>query len=95
MKTPQIPKSKKTQAAPWKVQHRLHRSPRNFRQKFRTQAEQNFVANYLFKLPHDFHIYNEKGKKGTIENLLMGGDSNTWWKAFVDELGRLANVIDN
>ena len=35
---PQISKARRTQAAPRKVQHRLRRSPLNFRKKFPTQA---------------------------------------------------------
>ena len=56
LNTPQIPKSRKTQATPRQVQHRLHRSPRNLRQNFRTQASQHLVANHLLNLPNAFHI---------------------------------------
>ena len=95
MKTPQISKARKSQAAPRQVQRRLRRSPRNFRQKLRTQAALNIVANHIFKLPHAFHIYNFQGKKETIDTLLLGKHSDTWWKAVVNALGRLANGIDN
>ena len=95
LKSPHIPKSRKTQVATRKVQHRLRRYPRNFRQKFRTQAAQNLVDNHLFKLPHDFHIYNKQGKKETIDTILMVSESENWSKAVGNELGRLANGIDN
>ena len=62
LKSPQIPKSRKIQTAPRQVQHRLRRSPCNYRQNFRTKSAQHFVENHLFNLTHDFHIYNKKGK---------------------------------
>ena len=95
LKSPQIPKARKTEVAPRQVQHRLRRSPRKFRQNFCTQAEQHLVANHLFNLTHNFHIYNKQGGKETIDALLMGKDSDTWWKAVGNEIGILANGIDN
>ena len=94
-KTPHILKARKTQAAPRKVQNQLHRSLRNVGKKFSTQAEQQLVDNHLFKLPHAYHIYKKQGIKEAIDTVLMGGDSDTWWKAVGNELGRLANGIDN
>ena len=88
---------------PKPVTHRQHRGkfntdyavpPATSEQKF-TQAAQHFVANHLFNLPHAFYIYNNQGKKETIDTLLLGKDSDTWWKAVVNELGRIANGIDN
>ena len=81
LKTPQIPKSRNTQAAPRQVQHRLRRSLWNFRQHFRTQAAQHLIANHLFNLQYALHIYNDKDKRETIDTLFMVGDSYTWWKA--------------
>ena len=95
LKSPQITKASKTQASPWQVQHPLRRSLRNFRKTFRTQAAQHLVTNLLFNLPHALHIYNNQGKKETIDTLLLGKDSDTWWKAVGNELVRLANGIDN
>ena len=76
-KIPQILPNKKKEAAPRQVQHWLSRSPHNVGTNFRTQEEQKIVSNNLFKLSHTLHIYNEQGKKETIETLLMGSDSNT------------------
>ena len=95
LKSLQIPKARKTQTAPRQVQHRLSRSMRNFRKKFRTQEAQHLFVNHLFNLPHALHIYNKHEKKETIDNLLLGKDSGTWWKAAGNELGILANGIDN
>ena len=95
MKSPQIPKARKTQAAPRQVQHCLRCSPLNLRKQFRTQAAQHLVANHLFNLQHAFHIYNKQEGKETIDTLLLGKDSDNWWKAVINELGRLANGIDN
>ena len=36
-----------------------------------------------------------QGGKDTVDTLLLGKDSDTWWKAVVNELGRLANGINN
>ena len=81
MKTPQILKDRTPQVAPWQVQHKLCRYPRNVGTNFRTQAAHHLVANHLFKLPHTYHIYNNQVKKETTYTLLMGYDSDTWWKA--------------
>ena len=95
MESPQIPKARKTQAAPRKVQHHLRRSLFNFRQNLRTQVDQNLVANHILKLSHDFHICNKQGKKETIDTLFLGKDIDTCWKSVGNELGRLANGINN
>ena len=49
--------------APRQFQQRLRRSPRNFRQNFRTEVAQQLVANYLLNFPNAFHIYNKRGKR--------------------------------
>ena len=36
-----------------------------------------------------------KENEETIDTLLLVKDSDTWWKAVGNELGRLANGIDN
>ena len=94
-KTPQILKSRKPQLAPQKFQHRLIRPPQNIGPNFRTKAVHHLVAKNLFKLPHDYHIYNKKGEKEITYNILLLGDSGTCWKAVGNELVRLANGIDN
>ena len=53
------------------------------------------MVNSYLCLPHAFHIYNKQGKYETIDTLLLGKDIYNWWKAVVNELGRLANSIDN
>ena len=95
MKIPQILKNRKTQVAPRQVQQQKFHSTRNFWKKIRTQAAQQLVRDHLFKLWHAFYIYNNQGKKETLDTLLMGCDSDTWQKAVVNELGILANAIDN
>ena len=49
----------------------------------------------MFKLPHAFHIWNNNGKKETIDTFLVGSDSYTWWKAVGNKLWRLANGLEN
>ena len=94
-KTPKILKSRKPQAEPRQVQNQLRRHPWNLGKNLGTQEAHQLFAKHLFESTHDSHIYNEKEKKETIDTLLMGGDSDTWWKAIGNELGRLANGIDN
>ena len=64
-------------------------------QNFLTQAAQHLLSNHLSNLPHAFHINNNQGEKETIDTLLFGKDSDTWWKAVGNKLGRLANGVDN
>ena len=45
-------------------------------------------------MTYALHIYNKKGKKKTIETLLVGSDSENFWKAVGNELRRLANKIN-
>ena len=94
-KIPQILKTRKTQVAPRQVQHQKRHFQRNFLEKNCTQAAQHLVCNHLFKLYHAFHIFNNQGKKETIDTVLTGCDRDTWQKDVVNELGILANEIDN
>ena len=95
LKSPQIPKARETQAAPRQVQHRLCLSSLNFRKNVLDQAAQHLVVNHIFNFPHAFHIYNKQSKRNTADTLLLGKDSDTWWKAVGNKLGRIANGIDN
>ena len=92
---PRFSKPGKHKHRPDKFNTNYASPPHNFGTNFRTQSEQNLVANHLFELPPVFRIYNNQGEKETIDTLLMGGDRNTWWEAVGNELGRLANGIDN
>ena len=49
----------------------------------------------MVNLPSDFHIYTMQGKKETLDRLLVGINSDTWWKALGNETGRLSNWIGN
>ena len=40
-----------------------------------------------------YHIFDERGKKQSIDNLLAGPDSKTWQRSTANELGRLADGI--
>ena len=46
-----------------------------------------------FKNPKLLHLYNKLGKKETIDSLLAGQHSDTFWTALANELGRLTNVV--
>lgn len=39
------------------------------------------------------HIFNEKGKKESLDSLLQGGMSKTWGNSLSNELGRLVQGI--
>ena len=41
------------------------------------------------------HIFNDQGKKMSMDKLLAGKDSSTWWTSLGNELGRLAQGIGN
>ena len=39
------------------------------------------------------YLYNKLGKKETIDSLIAGTHSATWWTALANELGRLTNGV--
>ena len=92
--TPDI-QTKPKQSLPRQVQHRLRCTPLNIGTNFRAQYTQYIVAQHVFNLPYYLNIYNKKGKKKTIYTLLVGINSDTWWKSVGNELGRIANGIGN
>jgi hypothetical protein len=42
---------------------------------------------------HVNHIYNDQGKKETIDTLLARNDGSTWTNALCNEYGRLAKMF--
>ena len=52
-----------------------------------------FECTKAFKNPKLLHLYNKLGKKETIDSLLAGPHSATWWTALTNELGRLTNGV--
>ena len=52
-----------------------------------------FECLKAFKNPKLSHLYNKLGKKETIESLLAGPHSATWWNALANELMRLTNGV--
>ena len=54
---------------------------------------------HIFQCPKVFentkllHLYNKLGKKETIDTLLSGPHSSTWWTTLSNELGRLTNGV--
>ena len=52
-----------------------------------------FVCPKAFKNPKLLHLYNKLGKKETIDSLLAGPHSVTWWTALANELVRLTNGV--
>ncbi len=72
------------------------------RQPFRTPSiRQNFQrrrlqhhAQHIFAQPHVNHIYNEQGKKETLQSLRTGPNKEIWERALSNEYGRLAQGND-
>ena len=52
-----------------------------------------FECPKVFENPKLLHLYNKLGKKETIDTLLAGPHSSTWWTALANELGRLTNDV--
>ena len=55
--------------------------------------QNTFECPKAFKNPKLLHLYNKLGKKETIDSLLDGPHSATWWTALANELGRLTNGV--
>ena len=47
------------------------------------------------RMPSLFHIFDEKGQKMTIDQLVRGKDGGQWNRGLENELGRLSNGISN
>jgi hypothetical protein len=74
--------------------HKLHplsrlQQRRNFRANRREAKLQLLQANKFFQ-PVINHIYNDLGKKETIDTLLEGQNGPTWTNSLCNEYGRLA-----
>jgi hypothetical protein len=71
--------------------HPLSRSQqrRNFRANRREEKLQLLQASKCFQ-PVTNHIYNDLGKKETIDTLLEGQNGPTWTNSLCNECGRLA-----
>ena len=52
-----------------------------------------FECPKAFRNPKLLHLYKKLGKNETIDTLLAGLHSSTWWTALANELGRLTNGI--
>ena len=52
-----------------------------------------FECTKAFKNPKLLHLYNKLGNKETIDSLLAGPHSATWWTELANELGRLTNGV--
>ena len=57
---------------------------------FRRFALQHIVAHELFRMPSMHHIYNDSGKKESLDSLLKGPNGDIWLRALSNEFGRLA-----
>jgi hypothetical protein len=80
---PRIHKSR--HPMPTRLQRRQDLRPFTMRE----QSLQHLQAVHTFS-PQVNHIYNDLGKKETIDTLLSGKDSATWTTSLANEFGRLA-----
>jgi hypothetical protein len=62
--------------------------------RYRQSLQHAQAVPHCFPL-HANHIYNAQGKKETIDTLLNGKDNPIWTTALSNELGRLAQGINN
>ena len=62
---------------------------------FRQYAVQHLQAEQMFTMPTCNHVYNNSGKKETIDTLLKGNMGDTWSIALSNELGRLAQGVED
>ena len=59
-------------------------------QSFKSTAAKYLLAQHIFSSPSSMHIYDETGKKMSIDKLVNGTDKHIWIKSLSMELGRLA-----
>ena len=52
-----------------------------------------FECPKAFNNPKILHLYNKLGKKETIDSLLAGPHSATWWTTLSNALGQLTNGV--
>ena len=62
---------------------------------FRQYAVQHLQAQQMFAIPSCNHVYNTSGKKETIDSLLKGTMKDTWSVALSNELGHLAQGVED
>jgi hypothetical protein len=71
---------------------------KNYSHNFRSRAATRLLAQHLSSTNHPdltstsacMHIYNDAGKKQSLDDLLIGSDSEVWTKSLSNEIGRLA-----
>ena len=79
---------------------RSNTQAKNYSHNFRHNAARHLLAQHLVSKivdddnsllePQVMHIYNEAGKKETVDSLMSGPDKDIWIKSMSNELGRLA-----
>ena len=57
---------------------------------FRYRATCSLLAQQIFSTPTISHIYDNSGKRQSIDRLINGSDKETWTKSLSMELGRLS-----
>lgn len=78
----------KTQTSPTTGSHRA----RAARYLLDRHPASKISMHELVASPHISHIFNDKGKKETVDSLLNGPDKDIWTCSMSNELGRLAQA---
>ena len=71
---------------------------KKYSQNFRARAATHLIAQHVYSVNHPtsnpsqscMHIFNDTGKKKSLDDLLTGTDKDVWTKSLSNELGRLA-----
>ena len=71
------------------------RSKSNLIQHVHQNPSEDTIAQHVFDPQHHInHIYNESGKRETLDTLLKGSQQETWQRSLSNEWGRLAQGND-
>ena len=71
---------------------------KNYSHNFRARAATHLIAQHIYSINHPtsnpsqscMHIFNDAGKKQSLDDLLTGTQKDVWSKSLSNELGRLA-----
>ena len=77
-------------AEPFQQQRYNLRKPAHRPTNFKDKAAKYLLAQHIFAKQMAGHVFNNNGKKETINTLLFGHDSKIWTRSMSNELGRLA-----
>ena len=89
-RTTRVQDSRTKGAEPFKQTRYNLRKSSNKSTNFKHKAATHLLAQHIFAKQSAAHVFNDNGKKETINTLLFGHDLTLWTKSLSNELGRLA-----